>query len=256
MTSYSQSPSISSFDLSTDDAYHEDKPDLNIVFSSSSGYDSSFNSMSDQLSSSSSDSSNTPDCNFVGQVINLQRQRQSLYDRNISPLQILSLSFLSSSSISQEQISSINSCIYCPKSNDAEDDSQLGTISTSLSSIQRGSELPRSLPIAIQQPKRVFNDDETDSSSPHNFLYPYSINESQKKRFRTCEVNAAISTNGRFSENDVIITSFDQLHVNEPMSVNPNNSLEHFIISRTDKVKLQMKYQESSIKKNATIRIN
>jgi len=92
---------------------------------------------------------------------------------------------------------------------------------------------PRSLPIAIQQPKNVLNDDEINNNSS---FCPCTINSSQKNHFLPYELLATTSENGI------------ELRSNEQPKINQKNSLEHFIMSPTDKVKIQMKYQENDIK--------
>ncbi|CAF1408246.1 unnamed protein product, partial [Rotaria sordida] len=79
--------------------------------------------------------------------------------------------------------------------------------------------------------------------------------------------NTAISANGLFSDNTLITTTTDKLHIdlkniddqndNEQSTIKQQkHSLEHFIMSPTDKVKIQMKYppinndKESDIKSN------
>jgi len=181
--SYSSSSSISSFDLhsNNNDSNHINKLELK-TFSSSSGYNSSLNSI--------------PDCNIIEHLEN-----QSSYDQEFYSPESISLS-----------------CRKCIVNN--QDDSQLTTISIEQENIR-----PRSLPIAIQQSKII--DIDNDSSSCH-----CTLNFSQKKTFRTGE----------------LITTNSELHINEQLTINQKNSLEHFIMSPTDKVKIQMKYQENDIK--------
>jgi hypothetical protein len=204
--SYSSSSSISSYDFhsSNNNSDHINQP-------SSSGYDSSLTSIPDHLFPSSSNAIPIPDCHLVEQFVHLH-----LDDRNSSPPS--SISSLSS----QEPTSTINSPSYCRKclqnnqlSSDTDDDSQSTTISTNFLSSQKR---PRSLPIAIQQPKTVINEDETDNDSS---FCPY--------------------TNGL------------KLHINEQTKINQKNSLEHFIMSPTDKVKIQMKYQENDTRNELKI---
>jgi hypothetical protein len=180
------------------------------TFSSSSGYNSSINSIPDHLFPSSSDSIIIPDCNLIEQFVNLHLQNSSL-----------------PTFFSQEPISTNNSLLSCRKcilnnqlSSDTDDDSQSTTISFEQENIR-----PRSLPIAIQQSKNIETDN--DSSSCH-----CTLNFSQKKSFRICELT----------------TMNSELHINEQLTINQKNSLEHFIMSPTDKVKIQMKYQENDIK--------
>ncbi len=220
LDSYSSSSSISSFDLHSSNP--DSRPELK-TFSSSSGYNSSLNSIPDHLFSSATDSILIPDCHLVEQDIT------------------------SSSFSSQEPISTTNSPSYCRKciqnnqlSSDTDDDSQSTTISTDFLPYQQQTKRPRSLPIAIQQLKNVLNDDETDNDSP---FYHCTLNLSQTNRFRTCELTAPISENGL------------KLHINEQITVNQKHSLEHFIMSPTDRVKIQMKYQENDIK-NVNIKTN
>ncbi len=98
-----------------------------------------------------------------------------------------------------------------------------------------------------------------------------SIISSRKKRFRTCELNhqpilnAGTSANGLFSENTLISTTTDKLHIdlkdiavqntNEQSNIKQQkNSLEHFIMSPTDKVKVQMKYPPLNNDKESDIK--
>lgn len=186
--SYSSSASsISSIDFHSNNDTPI-RPELQ-TFSSSSGYDSSLTSIPDHLLSSSPN-----DCHFVDQFLHLQL--------DIRPSTSPPSSFSSLSS--QEPNSTLNSPSCCRKciqnihlSSDTDDDSQSTTISTDCSASQQR---PRSLPIAIQQPKNVFNDDHTEMDSS----------------CRQC-------TNEKYA-------------------------LEHFIMSPTDKVKIQMKYQENDMK--------
>ncbi|CAF4606618.1 unnamed protein product, partial [Rotaria magnacalcarata] len=73
----------------------------------------------------------------------------------------------------------------------------------------------RSLPIAIQQPKVVLNDDDTDNSSQSASLCCYSINVPDKTCIQTRELSSAASANGIFSENNLIPTSIEKLDINE-----------------------------------------
>jgi hypothetical protein len=249
MTSYSSSSSISSSDL------HSNSSDLHTfcyidtrkTASTSSGYNSSLNSIFDQFYPSSPDSMRIPlstfqidpDCNLIEQFIDLHLEKQIPFDQDI-----LSSSSLSSSSLFP--ISTINSPLCCRKcvnnnnnnnqlSTDTDDDdSQSTTISTNCLPLQQQqNKRPRSLPIAIQQVKRVINDD--DDSSQTSSLCHCSLNSSEKKRFRPCELNLVISPDGKLTENKTI----DKLQT---------KTLEHFIMSPTDKVKIQMKFQENDIK--------
>jgi hypothetical protein len=185
--SYSSSSSISSYDSN-----HINQPELNTI-SSSSGYDSSLTSIPDHLFPSSS-SSNTiiiPDSQFIH--LHLDDDRHSSPPSSISSLS------------SQEPTSTLNSPLYCRKylqnnqySSDTDDDSQSTTISTNRLSPQ---ERPRSLPIAIQQLKTVFNEDESVTNSS---FYP--------------------CTDGLINQKD---------------------SLKNFIMSPTDRLKIQMPYQKT-----------
>lgn len=163
-------------------------------------------------------------------------------------------------------------------SSDNEDDSQSTTIETnSLPSQQQQqhqqqqqNKRPRSLPIAIQPPKGVTvdsnnntndddDDEEFDTSLQNSLTCHCSISSSRKKRFRTCEFNqqtifnAAASANGVFSENPLITKATDKLHIDLKDIEDQNNNeqsnnkqgkhtLDHFIMSPTDKVKVPMKY--------------
>jgi len=247
----SSSSSGSSFDLcsNSNDSHHINTP-VTKPLSLSSGYNSSLNSIPDHLFSSSPNSIIIPDCNFVEQFVNLHLQNQSSFDQDILSSPLSSMSSTSSSLFSQEPHSTISSPSYCRKcvnsnqvSSDTDDDSQATTVSTNLLALQQQNKRPRSLPIAIQQPKGILNDDETDNSSQSSPLCHCSVNISQKSRFRPCELNASA-----FSENTLATTSTDKSHINEQTTVNQKNSLEHFIMSPTDKVKIQMKYQENDIK--------
>ena len=198
----SSSSSISSIDFHSDKNNDDSltQPELRI-FSSSSGYDSSFTSIPDHLLVSSSSSSPPPrdDCHFVEEFLHLQ-----LDTRSSSPPS--SLSSLSS----QEPNSTINSPSCCRKcldnnhgSSDTDDDSQSTTISTDYLSSQLR---PRSLPITIQQPKNSLNEEQIEIDS-----------------------------------------SFCQC-TNETSTSAEKYPLEHFIMSPTDRVKIQMKYQENDVK--------
>jgi hypothetical protein len=245
MTSYSSSSSISSFDLhstSTDSPHHD------TTETTSSGYESSLNSIPDHIFPSSSDSIQVPSCNLVEQFINLHLQNQSSFDRDLNSSPPSSFSSLSSSLCSQEPISTINSPLICRKcahnnqlSSDTDDDSQSTTISTNLLPLQQQNKRPRSLPIAIQQPKSVLNDDETDNSSQNSPVCQCTKNSS----FRICDLNVTNFPDGIFSENNSTTTSTDKF---EQSTINQKNSLDHFIMSPTDKVKVQMKYRENDIK--------
>jgi hypothetical protein len=222
--------------------------------------------------------------NLVEQFIDLHLQKQTAFDQDASYSPPSSFSSSSSSFLSQAPISTINSPICCRKcvnnddtnqlSSDTEDDSQSTTIIINLLPLQQQQQQqnkrPRSLPIAIQQPKGVTidnnnNDDEdddddvSDNSLQNSLPCHCPIVSSRKKRLRTCEfnhppiLNAATSANGLFSENTLITTTTDKLHIdlkdidvqnnNEQSTIKQQqNSLEHFIMSPTDKVKVQMKY--------------
>jgi hypothetical protein len=254
----SSSSSISSFDLhsSSTDSHHTDTPETK-TFSSSSGYDSSLNSIPDHLFPSSSNSIQIPNCNLVEQFINCHLQNQSSFDQDINSSPTSSFSSLSGSFCSQDPISTIDSPLLCRKcvnnnnqlSSDTDDDSQSTTISTNFSPTQQQNKRPRSLPIAIQQPKSVINDDETDNSSQNSPLCHCTINSSQKNRFRICELDLP-------TYSEPITISTDKLHINEQSTVNQNNSLEHFIMSPTDKVKVQMKYQENDVRNVNIYKLN
>jgi len=223
------------------------------------------------------------DRNLVEQFIDLHLQKQTTFDQDASYSPPSSFSSSSSSFLSQAPISTINSPICCRKcvknddtnqlSSDTEDDSQSTTIIINLLPLQQQQQQqnkrPRSLPIAIQQPKGVTidnnNDDEdddddvSDNSLQNSLPCHCPIVSSRKKRLRTCEfnhpplLNAATSANGLFSENTLITTTTDKLHIdlkdidvqnnNEQSTIKQQqNSLEHFIMSPTDKVRVQMKY--------------
>ncbi|CAF1390922.1 unnamed protein product [Adineta steineri] len=251
--SNSSSSSDSSFDLCS----NSNDSDLK-TRSLSSGYESSLNSIPDHLFSSSPDSIRIPDCNLVEQFVNLQLQKQSSFDQDIASS---SLSSTSSSFRSHESILNIHSPSYCRKcisnnqvSSDTDDDSQATTISTNVLPLQeQQNKRPRSLPIAIQQSKGIIkddddddDDDETDNSSQNSPPSShYSINLSQKTRFRPCELNTDI-----FPKTNLTIATTDKSNLNESTTINQKNSLEHFIMSPTDKVKIQMKYQENNLKSN------
>ncbi|CAF1053681.1 unnamed protein product [Adineta steineri] len=285
----------------------------------SSGYesniptsDSSINSISDHLFLSSPDSIIMPpppvpspklpinsDRNLVEQFIDLHLQKQTSFDQEIVYSPPSSFSSTSSSFLSQAPISTINSPICCRKcvnnddknqlSSDTEDDSQSTTITTNLVPSQQQNKRPRSLPIAIQQPKGVTidnnnknshnhdddddDDDESDNSLHNSLPCHCSIVSSRKKRFRTSEfnhqpiLNPATSANGLFSENTLITTTADKLHIDlkdiDDQSTNEQstmkqqkNSLEHFIMSPTDKVKVQMKYPSLNNDKESDVRSN
>ncbi|CAF2585295.1 unnamed protein product [Rotaria sp. Silwood2] len=259
-TSYSSSCSISSSDLSliNNDSDHVDKPDMKTLLStSSSGYESSLNSNTDHFFPSSPDSILISNCNLVEQFIDVHLPKQSSFNHDIISSSASSLSSSSSSFFSRNLISTIDSPSYSRKclihnqlSSDTDDDSQATTISTDVLSLQRQKKRPRSLPIAIQQPKVVSNDDETDNSSQNDSLCYFSITVPEKNCFQTCESSSVTVANGIFSESNLITTSIDKLDINEQIIVNQKNSLEHFIMSPTDKVKIQMKYHETDIKNN------
>ncbi|CAF1109135.1 unnamed protein product [Adineta ricciae] len=273
----------------------------------SSGYESnvptsasSLNSVSDQLFLSSPDSIMMPpppvpspklplnsDHNLVEQFIDLHLQKQTSFDQEVAYSPPSSFSSSSSSFLSQAPISALTSPVRCRKcdnhddknqlSSDTEDDSQSTTITPNLvpsqqQQKQHQNKRPRSLPIAIQQPKGVSvdptaltnddedeDDDDSDSSLQNSLSCHCPVISSRKKRFRTCEfnhqpiLNAATSANGLFSDNTLMSTATDKLHIalNDPDEQKSNdqtpikqqkNSLEHFIMSPTDKVKVQMKY--------------
>ncbi len=298
--------SSSSSQYSSSVSFYNDTPKTH---SSSSGYesnlpvsDSSLNSIPDHLFLSSPDSIIMPpppvpspklttnsDRNLVEQFIDLHLQKQTPFDQDVVYSPPSSFSSSSSSFLSQAPISTMNSPICCRKcvnneeknqlSSDTEDDSQSTTIITNLlpsQQQQQQNKRPRSLPIAIQQPKGVpiennnnnnknddddydDDDDELDNSLQDSLTCHCSIISSRKKRFRTCELNhqpilnAGTSANGLFSENTLISTTTDKLHIDlKDIDVQNNNeqsnmkqqknSLEHFIMSPTDKVKVQMKY--------------
>ena len=286
--------------------------------------DSSFNSIPDHLFLSSPDSLIMPpppapsppklmnsnsDRNLVEQFIDLHLQKQTSFDQDVAYSPPSSFSSSSSSFLSQAPISTITSPICCRKcvndeesnqqSSDTEDDSQSTTISTNdlpsqqqqqqqhQQQQQQPNKRPRSLPIAIQQPKGVLidhkhedddDDDELDNSLQNSLTCHCSMmTSSRKKRFRTGELNhqptlnVATSANGLFSENTLISTTTDKLHIDLNDIDGPNtseqsalkqskNSLEHFIMSPTDKVRVQMKYpplnndKESDVKNVSTKR--
>ncbi|UJR22085.1 hypothetical protein I4U23_025151 [Adineta vaga] len=255
-TYYSDSSlsSRSSFDLcsNSSDSHHMNASEIPILSSSSSGYDSSLNSIPDHLFSSSSNSIIIPNCNLVDQFGSLHRQKQSSFDQDIISSPPSSSSSTSSSFFSSEPISKINSPSFCRKciinnqvSSDTDDDSQATIVSLNVLSLQQN-QRPRSLPIAIQQPKGLVNDDETDDSSRNSPLCQCSINNSQKNRFRPCDLSP-----DTFPENSLSTPAIDKLlHINEQSTMNQKKSLEHFIMSPTDKVKVQMKYQENDTKSN------
>ncbi|UJR27044.1 hypothetical protein I4U23_008348 [Adineta vaga] len=184
-------------------------------------------------------------------------------------------------------------------SSDTEDDSQSTTITPSFVPLQQQpqqqqqqqNKRPRSLPIAIQQPKGVSigsatitgtstsyddddNDDDDSDNSLHNSLSCHCpMSSSRKKRFRTCDINhqpifnGATSANGLFSENTLISTTTNKLHINlkdiddqkssdQTPVKQQKNSLEHFIMSPTDKVKVQMKYPPLNNDKEGDTRSN
>ncbi|CAF1095658.1 unnamed protein product [Rotaria sp. Silwood1] len=261
MTEFYPNSSSSSSDLSliNSDSHHDDKPEMKTLSSSSSssGYESSLNSISDHFFPSSPDSIIISNCNLVEQFINLHLPKQSSYDHDIPFSSASSLSSLSSSFFSQDLISTSDSPSSCRKfpihnqlSSDTDDDSQATTISTDVLFLQRQKDRPRSLPIAIQQSKVVLNDDDTDNSSQNNSLCYFSLTVSEKICFQKCESSSVTATNGIFSTNHLITTSIDKLDINEQLIINSKNSLEHFIMSPTDKVKIQMKYHENDIKNN------
>ncbi|CAF1059450.1 unnamed protein product [Rotaria sordida] len=257
VTSYSSSSSSSDLSLINSDQHHGDKPEIKTLSSSSSsGYESSLNSVSDHFFPSSPDSIIISDCSLIERYIDLHLQKQLSFEHGItsSPL---SLSSSSSSFFSHDLISTIDSPSYCQKylihnqlSSDTDDDSQATTISTNVLPLRREKKRPRSLPIAIQQPKDVLDDDETDNSSPNGSLCYFSITIPEKNSFQTYESNSVVSSNGIFLEKKLIIPLIDKLNINEQIIVNQKNSLEHFIMSPTDKVKIQMKYHENDIKNN------
>jgi hypothetical protein len=242
------------------------------------------------------------DRNLVEQFIDLHLQKQTSFDHDVVYSPPSSFSSSSSSFLSQAPISTINSPICCRKcvnneeknqlSSDTEDDSQSTTITTNLLPLQQQQQQlqnkrPRSLPIAIQQPKGITiennnnnnNDDdddddydESDNSLQNSLTCHCSIIPSRKKRLRTCELNhqpllnIGKSANGLFSENTLITTTTDKLHIdlknlddeNNPQEQSTikqqKNSLEHFIMSPTDKVKVQMKYPPLNNNKESDIK--
>lgn len=230
MTSYSSSSSISSSNLSliNSDSHHKVKPEIKTFSSSSSsGYDSSSNSIPDQFFSSLSDSILIPDFNLVEQFINTHLEKQTSFDNDINFSSASSLSSLSSSYFSQELPS--YSLTHNQLLSDTDDDSQATTIPNN--SIQDNTR-PRSLPIAIQQPKCVLNGDETDNSSQSDSLCQYSISIPEKNGFQTCKLTSSI----------------DQSDSNEQIISNQSLTLERFIMSPTDQIKIQMKYQQDDMK--------
>jgi len=312
--------SSSSSQYSSSISFYNDLSEAPKTFSSSSGYesnipisDSSLNSIPDHLFLSSPDSIIMPpppvptpkltttitnsDRNLVEQFIDLHLQKQTSFDQDVVYSPPSSFSSSSSSFLSQAPISTINSPICCRKcvnneeknqlSSDTEDDSQSTTITTNLLPLQQQQQLqnkrPRSLPIAIQQPKGITienntNDDddddydESDNSLQNSLTCHCSIISSRKKRFRTSELNhqpllnIGKSANGLFSENTLITTTTDKLHIdlknlddennlNEQSTIKQQkNSLEHFIMSPTDKVKVQMKYPPLNNDKESDIK--
>jgi len=304
--------SSSSSQYSSSVSFYNDIPETPKTLSSSSGYesnipvsDSSLNSIPDHLFLSSSDSIIMPpppvpspklvtnsDRNLVEQFIDLHLQKQSSFDQDVVYSPPSSFSSSSSSFLSQAPISTINSPICCRKcinnedknqlSSDTEDDSQSTTITINLLPLQQQQQnkRPRSLPIAIQQPKGVTiennnddddDDDEFDNSLQNSVTCHCSIISSRKKRFRTSELNhqsllnVGTSANGLFSENTLITTTTDKLHIdlkniddennNEQSTIKQQkNSLEHFIMSPTDKVKVQMKYPPLNNDKESDIK--
>ncbi|CAF1175176.1 unnamed protein product [Adineta ricciae] len=252
-TFYSNSSSRSSFDLCSNsrDSHPMNTPEIPIFSSSSSGYDSSLNSIPDHLFSSSPNSIIIPDCNSVEQCVTLHRQKQPSFHQGHTSSPPSSFSSSSSSFFSSQPISKISSPSFCRKcasnnqaSSDTDDDSQATTVSMNLLSLQ-SNQRPRSLPIAIQQPKSIVNDDETDNSSQNSPLCHCSISNSQKSRFRPCDLSP-----DTYPETNLTTPSTDKLHINEQVTINQKNSLEHFIMSPTDRVKVQMKYQENDTKSN------
>jgi hypothetical protein len=307
--------SSSSSQYSSSISFYNDIPETPKTFSSSSGYesnipvsDSSLSSIPDHLFLSSPDSLIMPpppvpspklpvnsDRNLVQQFIDLHLQKQTSFDQDVVYSPPSSFSSSSSSFLSQAPISTINSPICCRKcinnedknqlSSDTEDDSQSTTITTNLLPLQQQNKRPRSLPIAIQQPKGLTietnnnnnddddddDDDDFDNSLQNSLTCHCPINSSRKKRFRTCEfnpqplLNAATSANGLFSENTLITSTTDKLHIdlkdiddqnnNEQTPIKQQkNSLEHFIMSPTDKVKVQMKYPPLNNDKESDIK--
>ncbi|CAF3346955.1 unnamed protein product [Rotaria socialis] len=301
--------------------------------SSSSGYESnvttlnsSISSLPDSLFLTSPDSiimppppvpspklPNNSDRNLVEQFIDLHLQKQTSFYQDASYSPPSSLSSSSSSFLSQTPISTKHTPICCRKcvnndedknqlSSDTEDDSQSTTIATnslpSQQQQQQQNKRPRSLPIAIQQPKGITvdnnnnnNDDaaegddddeyaEFDNSLQDSLTCHCSISSSRKKRFRTCEFNqqpifnTAASANGLFSDNNQLTTATttttttsDKLHIdlkdidhknnNEPSTIKQQkNSLDHFIMSPTDKVKVPMKYPSINNDKGSDIKSN
>lgn len=252
ITSYSSSSDISSINS---DSHHPHKPDLNTL-SVSSGYDSSVNSIHDDfLALSPPPINNTSESNLVKQFIDLHLQKQSSYDHDIISSSTSSLSSSSSSFFSQELLLTNDSHSFSRKclshnqlSSDTDDDSQATTISTNLMPSKQKNKRPRSLPIAIQQPKTLVNDDDTDASSQCASLCCYSMDVPEKTSIQKCEFSSTTPVNGILSENRLIPKPIEKLDINEQIIGNQKNSLEHFIMSPTDKVKIQMKYQENDVK--------
>ncbi|CAF3191645.1 unnamed protein product [Rotaria sp. Silwood2] len=297
--------------------------------SSSSDYESniptsnsSINSIPDHLFLTSPDSimmppppvpspkhSTNSDRNLVEQFIDLHLQKQTSFDQDVVYSPPSSLSSSSSSFLSQTPISTMNSPICCRKcvnnedknqlSSDTEEDSQSTTITNNLlpsqqQQQQQQNKRPRSLPIAIQQPKGITvdnnnnnnnndgdgdDDDEDeddgifDHSLQNSLICHCSMNSSRKKRFRTCEFNqqpifnTAISANGLCSENTLIKKATDKLHIdlknlddqndNESSTIKQQkHPLEHFIMSPTDKVKVPMRYPPINNDKESDIKSN
>ena len=236
------------------------------------------------------------DRNLVEQFIDLHLQKQTSFEQDVVYSPPSSFSSSSSSFLSQAPISTVNSPICCRKcvnndddknqlSSDTEDDSQSTTIIINLLPLQQQQQQnkrPRSLPIAIQQPKGVTldnhnnndddeDDDESDNSLQNSLPCHCSLVPSRKKRFRTCDfnqqplLNATTPPNGLYSENTLITTTTDKLHIdlkdiddqnnNEQSSIKQQkNSLEHFIMSPTDKVRVQMKYPPLNNDKEGDLR--
>ena len=287
--------SLSSQYSSSSISFFNDLADPSKTLSSSSGYESnvptsnsSLNSIPDHLFLASPDSiimpppatppsRSTNDRNLVEQFIDLRLQKQNSFDQDVVYSPPSSFSSSSSSFHSQAALSTKNSPVCCRKcanhddqqqlSSDTEDDSQSTTISSNLLPLQQQNKRPRSLPIAIQQPKGVNIGDTTEdededesakSSSRDNSLTCHcSAVSSRKKRFRTCDLSSTASANGLFAENTFASTATDKLHIDfkdlddsnsgehSPIK-STKNSLEHFIMSPTDKVKVQMKYPSTN----------
>lgn len=225
--SHSSSSSGSSFDLrsNSSDSHRTNLPDMQALLScSSSGYDSSSNSIPDHFFASSPNSIVIPNCNLVDQFVGLHRPQPDL----------------ASSPQPSPSVSSLTHCRKClshsQASSDTDDDSQATTI--------QQNHRPRSLPIAIQQPKATAPDDDTDHSSQNSPLCHCSSSASQKARFRPCDSSPDRPPTSSLK----LAAAVDAARLNEQPTVAHKNSLDHFIMSPTDKVKVQMKYQENDTK--------